>query len=158
MTDVLEQLATLSPDQLREAEARIQYLRNPTGTVSAPITKTGSEHADMLARLFSAKFGREIPAPVLGNITKGKFNHGVDVMSGFVRDELKPKHRADWLKAFKILCAMIVGDLGKRHIPLAPRTFAMSMVDIAAVVDRHLPGYRACNMLHLVLLPGRSSE
>lgn len=156
MTDnIIDRLADLSPEQLREINARSSFLLNPSGSEDGE--KEDKDHdLEMVGKEFAGILSangdkRAIPIPILLKTRAGKpFRKGSKLLLSFIREEFDTKQKVEVIKVVRTLLRLMAKDLQSMGRPISPMTLARQMEMVGQVVDRHFPGYRANGMLPII--------
>lgn len=156
---VLDGLASLPPEGLREAQARLAVLLATNGVDALP----EGEDADRamvyteLAEYVRKKTGAK-PAP-LNVLLKTKFGpafrSGADELLRYAAEHLKPQGRNGKAQAVRLLVGLVVRQvmLEKRIPRLAVGPLACHLSRVGELVDDAFPGYVEAGVLDRVLRP-----
>lgn len=157
---VMDELATMDPDQLRQLVTRASYLLDPTGTApavaSAPSKRRVRNPDEGLLwteceRVLS-KAGKVPPLSVVRRMPQGAaaLREAVQAVFETVQHDFKTEHRAERIKVVRLLVGLTAQDLAERG-KLVPLRLLQRLRYCERTVDRHFPGYRASGLLHIVL-------
>lgn len=155
---LMEALADLPPDQLREVVSRANFLLDPVSSGGKPAGDPAGDADQQLvvheieALLSQAGDRRALPLSVLMNSAAGKpFRQGVPLFMGFIREYFAPARKVQTVRIVRVLLGCIAQDLTRRSAPVCPRTVCQSLARVASIVDQSFPGYREAGLLPFLL-------
>lgn len=157
----LGSLHKLTPDQLAQVHARTSVLLGS----SAESTPTGKRDAEVElvheAINEALKEHGEIRGMPLTVLRKQKhvtlFKSNAAMLLEYIDRYFKPANKTDRLRAVKLLVGMVGRRLLARGRPVSHQTISQGIGKVNSVVESQFPGYRASNMLPMLLKAKTSS-
>lgn len=146
---ILEGLASLPPEKLQEAKARLSFLEAPAeeSSVHPDWEIVWSEMSLLLQKngVNSIKLGGLLKTPV------GKFaRKNFPILLAAVED-FKPKTKAERVKVIQLLVTWIAKDLVNRGFELQPIRYLQRLEKVSSVIERNFPGYRVAGFLPMLV-------
>jgi hypothetical protein len=162
-SDVLENLATLPPDKLREAKLRIAHLLGEQGGDTSGPSPKGDDAEDIAydaLREALINVGAYLPRSLntfKRHFLYPKFREGVAIMADYITN-LEAKKKPERVMAWRFLMGLLVRTRHNRHLnnanvrpSEADSIIGYDMPQVAAVVERSFPGYLRCGMLSVLI-------
>lgn len=155
-TEVMESLATMSPDDLKQVVGRATHLLG--GSTQAPTSDRALARMDDDMRLLWAEMASVLKrvgdVPPLSVILRGRKGQILREASAAVFtllvDGFNVTHPAERVKAVRLIVGLTAQDLNRRGA-LTPFRLAQRLRTAERTVDRHFPGYRASKLLGLIV-------
>lgn len=162
--DIIEGLADLPQEKLRDVMQRASFLLDPSGRgTSAPTDeeKITADQRLVLSELETILAGRSnfrqrIPLKVLQKVGKGVFARGVENLMGLIRADFGNIKRVETVKVIRVLLGCMATDVARKGGPLGLQAMCHAMVNVTYHVDKNFPGYRRAGLLRFVV--GRATE
>jgi hypothetical protein len=162
--EIMDVLATKTPDELREIAARTAYLLDPTARQTAapaaaprkvvgeedPILKLLWQHLEPVLRRAT---GEDVPPlrVILGKRVMGAaLRDSAVVIQRLLKEAFKAKQPAEKNKVMRLIVGLTAQDLAERG-KLHPIRLCQRLRYAERTLDRHFPGYRESNLLPMVL-------
>lgn len=142
--DLMEKLADLSEDQLRELRARADHLLGPKAE-ELPESEVDLLHSAIQSVIRAC--------PPLGSARKTRvwstfLKHAPGVIA--YGKEFQPQNRAELKRAFMLCVKTLATYLREVGTPIHYATIVRNLPKIEAVMDRAFPDYRAAGLLPMV--------
>jgi hypothetical protein len=152
MSDVLQTLAQLSPDELRNVQARVGFLLGADSPAALEPSDEDQVHEAIAVVL--RKCG-VLNTPPLGVIRRQRhykqFVEGAGELLRFTEEQVRPGSRMERVKALRILVRMIANWLRDAGRPLSHMTISRSLKRVADISDQRFPGYVASGLMPVIL-------
>lgn len=157
---LLSTLATLTPADLREAQARINVLLGAGSASDVAVKHPGPAEAllhDAMAATLAEHGCKRVPPlnVVLKFPHAGEFRKAAAAVAEFTDLYLSPRTRLDKAKAAGLLAVFaarsITAGAAYSRRPLSHRTLCQALARCEEVVDNAFPGYKAAGLLPMLL-------
>ncbi len=168
MTDVLDNLAGLDAAQLKEAQARINFLLTAgKGEGKAVSTKAQVTDDDVLAfdafRDALASVGAYCPKSLATfrrhPFLVTKYDEGMEVVRDYIDTQLAPGRKVERGKAWRFLLRLLVRNRrarrreGRKVREVDAQSLIYDLPNVSRVVEEAFPGYLDAGMLHVLISP-----
>lgn len=158
--NIIDGLADLPPERLREVYARAQFLLNPAGVeADSDGPRDGIATADQrlvaaeMELALAGKLGtHKLPVSFLLRGKNGPvFRRGVKALMGFIRSDFGDLKPVDVTRVVRVILGCMVRDMARSNRTVCARTLLYSLGRAVETVDRNFPGYRAAGFLPFVV-------
>lgn len=158
--DLFDRLGDLSPEDLRQVRARVEFLL-PAAAGRSPAVKgrAAPDHAGMVHKEMAASlrgFGvRSVPPPgvILRSPYAKDFRDGVAALVAYATEYLAPATRPELVLAVRVLLGVVTRRMQERRVPITLVSLCRALKAVEAAVEYEFPGYRASGLLAAVLNP-----
>ena len=150
--DVLEQLSSLTSDQLREVASRASLLLS--AQTPSVAKQTGDEELvfSVVSDLFKDRGLSEAPFRVIAKQSYfPKYRESVASLGKYIDRFIKPKTRVERRKVVLILVRMLIRWMTEASVPVSYKTVALNLSKVPDLVDRQFPGYRQSGLLPILV-------
>ncbi len=151
MSEILDKLTTLTPEELRELRARAGLLlQNSTASSGDSIDE--EVLADVLADELRAK---SIRVPVYGVLKRmhhyKAFHEAAPLVEAFTTAHVRPRTKAERRVAYTVFVRMVVRYMESARIPVSHKAACQQLRRVPEIVERQFPGYVENGLLRSIV-------
>lgn len=157
--ELFDRLGDLSPEDLRQVQARVEFLLPAGGRVPAAKGRPAPDHAalvhkEMVTALRRLGVRTVPPSGVILRSPYAKdFRDGVAAVIGYATEYLQPRNRPELVLAVRVLLGVVTRRMQERRVPITLVSLCRALKAVEAAVEYEFPGYRASGLLQAVLNP-----